>query len=488
MLVTLAIAGAGALYLSLRWGVRNDLPLLMYPSHLAATGERVPFRDIVEMNQPVAYLFYAVLGLVTGTNDAWLRAVDVAVVVLIAILAGPALRLPGRAPAIAFAGIGLLAVWHTHDAGVDALQRELVLLVFVLASGAAIARGRPMLGGALGALALFVKPHGVVLLAILVWTQLVRRPDARRALARVVVGGALAIGAVLAALASIGALGGWWWTLTQYLPLYGEQSGTLVFEADPAVRWERRVGYLLDLELHRTGWLLPLAAWLALRVPRKSVWWPSAIGLSLVFVAAWLYPLPAGVFWEYHFIPAFLFGGLLVATVLAIPRSATRAHSIELGLARVIAVALALHVSWPVASALPAGLERTGSDRNALAIAAYLRQHLRPGETVQPLDVNRGVVDGMWRADAPLATSFLYDFVFYHHTHTPAVRALRARFIRELSARPPAIIVEVQPRYAMRPRGALADPSFPALRRFLEARYDVAQDGAGFRFWHLRRR
>src|SRR5688500_2799455 len=61
LLPILAAIGVQLLATSTRWGVRKDVPLLMYPARLAWRGIRVPFRDVVDMNQPGSYLVYGAL-------------------------------------------------------------------------------------------------------------------------------------------------------------------------------------------------------------------------------------------------------------------------------------------------------------------------------------------------------------------------------------------------------------------------------------------
>jgi hypothetical protein len=84
----------------------------------------------------------------------------------------------------------------------------------------------------------------------------------------------------------------------------------------------------------------------------------------------------------------------------------------------------------------------------AQGVAQFLSRHVQPGERVQPLDVANGAVHAMWLVEADLATSFLYDFYFYHHTDDPFIRGLRERLLRELEeSKPRFLIAATQPAF-----------------------------------------
>src|SRR5262249_8093250 len=76
-----------------------------------------------------------------------------------------------------------------------------------------------------------------------------------------------------------------------------------------------------------------------------------------------------------------------------------------------------------------------------LRAAAELRARLRPGDTVQPLDVTAGAVHAMYLARADIATPFLYDFHFYHHPASAITRRLRRRFLAGMDHSRPRFVV-----------------------------------------------
>lgn len=438
VLVGLVGVTAYAWWYSLRWGIRNDAPVVFYPAHLMRTGQRVLYRDLFDMNQPASFLVMGILDGVFGPDDFALRATDVALMVATCLLTPAAFRMPRRLPGLA--GSAIYAVFHLHDAGVDALQREVWILFFVVASGAAMRKRRFVLGGVLSGLAFFVKFHAIVLALVLVAGHL--EPATRwRSIARWVSGNALVAAVFLGALACFGAFDDWLWILRNYLPLYAQISGALGFEPDPVLGWLERVRMMMDPNLSLVLWGLPAAFALMVYVDRRGDWGRAAVTAASFYLAGMLYPMPPGAFWSYHLTPAFFGAGVVLGVLVGARLRAFHGTRLE----RVIIVCVSLYATheamdrWVQNAARD--VDATGRNGAATEVAAYLRENLGPGETAQPLDTVTGAVDGMWRADEPLPTSFAYQFFFYHHPDSPTIVALRARFLRELEQARPALIV-----------------------------------------------
>jgi hypothetical protein len=112
-------------------------------------------------------------------------------------------------------------------------------------------------------------------------------------------------------------------------------------------------------------------------------------------------------------------------------------------------------------------------------IASYLRAHLAPGDTVQPLDWTGGAVHAMLIARAPIATPFVYDFYFYHHVSNPFIQRLRARFMAAMRAAPPRFVIQIETQKPW-PGGADTTREFPELQALLATDYTVASRGDGY--------
>jgi hypothetical protein len=75
----------------------------------------------------------------------------------------------------------------------------------------------------------------------------------------------------------------------------------------------------------------------------------------------------------------------------------------------------------------------------------------------------------MWLVEAELATSFLYDFHFYHHADRPFIRGLRDQLLRELDrSKPRFIIAATQPAFRARGPGSA---TFPELDQLISRHY-----------------
>ena len=136
---------------------------------------------------------------------------------------------------------------------------------------------------------------------------------------------------------------------------------------------------------------------------------------------------------------------------------------------------------------VPAG---EGSTRNATLgarqgegrvdeIAAFLNERLKPGEKVQPLDWTGGAIHAMLLAKAEIATSFLYDYHFYHDISSPLIQGFRKKFLGEMESSKPRFIIEI---VTDKPWVTGPDTTFefPQLRSFLKGNYFVARQGDGY--------
>jgi hypothetical protein len=109
-------------------------------------------------------------------------------------------------------------------------------------------------------------------------------------------------------------------------------------------------------------------------------------------------------------------------------------------------------------------------------IAAFLQAHMKPGDTVQPLDWTGGVLHGMLIAKALPATPYVYDYMFYHHLSRPYIQNLRKKFIASLEKAKPRFIIQVDDD---KPWVSGADTSreFKELQQILERYYTVTFKG-----------
>jgi len=126
-------------------------------------------------------------------------------------------------------------------------------------------------------------------------------------------------------------------------------------------------------------------------------------------------------------------------------------------------------------------LHHEAKDGRVARIERVLAEVVRPGETVQPLDWTAGTLHAMLRREIRIATPFLYDYHFYHHVETAAIKGLRERFLNAMTANPPAVIVEVRGDLKPQVSGVGTTTDFPELNQILSTKYVVIYDESDFR-------
>jgi hypothetical protein len=258
----------------------------------------------------------------------------------------------------------------------------------------------------------------------------------------------------------------------RYWPLYSQVSGQLL-----VVSGSEHLLLLMD-QFWRLGgnalWLLPagLGLYLIFRNPNLS--WSTrrqVLLLTWMVIVFGIYPATSGQFFQYHYLPFVYFIVLLASLALSnsvIPKWNALLFAVLL-------MVILIEVRPPAAiiqqvegksAAAPGGREEK--------IAAYLASHLKPGDTVQPLDWTGGALQAMLTTRARLATSFVFDFYFYHHVSDPYIQGLRSRFLTELQLDPPAYIVEVTSMDKPWISGPDTSHEFSDLEEFLNENYITA--------------
>ena len=487
---------------SLRWRMVHDTPLNHYVAFLWEQYGMIPYRDIFETQMPGTFFFPRAVGAVFGYGDVGIRVMNVAW--LAGTLASIGLLLHRFGRNVAWAGVVLCGLSYFQDGPEMTLQKDyLGILLVVTAMLVATTRSRwpagtrALIAGLLFGLAAAIKPHlsiglPFVLLFLAVEDQGGETDRSWKEVARgawplVVLGGA-------GWLVPVAGFGLWlWWSgawprfyemLTAYLPWYLSMTET----HETASGWAR-LGYLARA-FQRLGyqglWLLPGGFALYRVVCDRGL--SSATKLR-VYLLAWLtlaygiYPVLAGQFYGYHWMPFQFLAICLAALALMEPADAGSTASTDrrFRLASLaLATLLSLHLPYDFflqANGYPPRLPKGG---RADEIGRFLETRLAPGDTVQPFDWTGGSIHGMLLARARLATRFLYDYQFYHHVSRPPIQKLRREFVREFVARRPRFVIRVQTNRAW-PWGEDTSTQFPEIQRILERDYRVAFRGDGYR-------
>ncbi|MFM8370679.1 MAG: hypothetical protein ACKOBD_18180, partial [Chloroflexota bacterium] len=121
----------------------------------------------------------------------------------------------------------------------------------------------------------------------------------------------------------------------------------------------------------------------------------------------------------------------------------------------------------------------------AAQISTFLEKNLEPGDEVQPLDWTGGSLLAMLENRAPIATSYVFDFYFYHHVSDPYIQALRADFMTQLQESKPRFIIEVTSIDKPWVSGKDTSRNFPELRAFLNENYSVTMEKEDYIIYEL---
>lgn len=205
-----------------------------------------------------------------------------------------------------------------------------------------------------------------------------------------------------------------------------------------------------------------------------------------------VYPVVAGKFWLYHYMPFAYFCSLSAGLCLFESPQALKPHILLRTKKFILLFAVSITVMvWLSAHNFVSNLDfdlRSGREAHkpnngrADEIAAWLKINLNPNETVQPLDWTGGGIHAMLLAEASLATHFMYDYHFYHHVSSPYIQKLRRKFMDQLSEASPRFIIDIfteQDQIS----GLDTNRKFPELDKLLYYCYTLANTGNGYRIY-----
>ncbi len=489
---------------SLNWPIAHDEAPLFYEAFLMRAEGRLPYRDLFDFQLPGAYAAFYLLGLLSRFDPMRIRILDL---MLLSSLLGVTFMFMSRhgwKPALA--GILIFGLKYLEGGPSMALQREYLLLIpmalgiWVFSRKDDPANGQPFLSlgrfpvfmagqpyqryglvGVCVGLAATIKPQAAIgllpFIAVTAWEwNKSRDRNIIPELLSLGLGFFIPILVMLFWLSATGLLKPFLDIAINYWPLYSQINGQLVVTTGTE-RWVQ----VLD-QFWRLGgngiWLIPAAAgvYLILRSPNLPDAERRKVLLYLgMMVSFAIYPALSGQFFEYHYLP-FLYFVMLVSSLCMVKFEGT--HWQAGGLAALaFALVIATRPSMALVQQLQGKPAATVGGRDD-KITAYLASHLKPGDTVQPLDWTGGTLQAMLATRATLATSFVFDFYFYHHVSDPYIQGLRDRFIDEMQLAKPTYIIEVTAMDKPWVAGADTSREFPELRAYISENYvvDVQRD------------
>jgi len=487
-----AVAGLFILNLiaSLQWRIQHDSSILLYITWMMDHFGSVPYRDIFDINLPGTYLFYFLIGKISGYTDLGVRLVDIVLLAAILFMSFQWMKKFGWK--IALCGSVLWGLTYLSLGPSSSLQREYLILLAVLGSiliADSERQKRTLLKsfaiGLLFGIAFLLKPPAILAFPFVVFFQFRNAGKMRflrHAIMPAIVGFVVPASSALLYLYARGGLAQFFDMVWNYLPLYVHLTGN--HEALSGLAWIKYLSWETLLLGGFLIWLIPAAigVYVALRKSAISESQRRRVKLLIVLAICYaVYPTISGQFWDYHYLIFFYFAGQLSALCILgiVPRTGQN-ENLRPAVIFLIFILFWFRPNEEVLGAIMGrGVSPVKSGR-VDAIASFLVQHLQPDDTVQPLDWTGGAVNAMLIAKARLATPFPYDFYFYHDTSNSYIRGLRKKFITDLLRSRPRFIIQITDRDKPWVFGENTTDEFRQLQSILDTSYRAVAGGNGY--------
>jgi len=490
---------------SLWWRFVHDGPILQYYAWLIAERGLIPYRDFFDFSLPGTHIFNILWLKTLGYSDIAFRILDLCWMSGIMLLIWRIIRPFGRqAASLAVVVVG---IYYISAAPSGSLEREwIIALPLLIASNITLNASSRRIGDDIviglcfGFIALN-KPHALIGWPVLLhyrifdgwryrstWQTALKRLPAMAGFS--LIGFLTVVLPVFFYLLLNNALAPFLEIAQNYYPLYTQMSG-----GHYVITGIKRIQFLITETLRfgdYTAWIVAggFGYFLVAREGLLPCQLRDRINvLAAMSLVCALYPTISGQFWAYHYALLAVFLCPLVTALFftehQVPWGGNHKFS-----TLVLVLALLIGPRLPLSSDFiyqVVHLEpRAPKNGRIDEIANYLREHLQPGDTVQPLDWTSGAAHALLLAKADLATSFVSDQQFYHHIESPYIVGLRKRFIRELQGAQPRYVVQMTCEDKPWPAGPTTTRKFPELSSFLDTQYNQVLVRDDFVIWERR--
>jgi hypothetical protein len=465
----------------------HDAPLMNYVVFLMSKG-MIPYREIVDMNMPGTYLLQMAQIHAFGPSSSGRIAWDfltIAIVILASTrIAGSAHRATGVLAGCASSLIHLSGgPWDIGQRDWNLAVLLLVACVFLVEFGRS-GRGIWVFGAFLAAgIATSIKPTGILFpvaaLVLVSWKRRTSRSEVTQIVISAVAGLLLPAAVVAAFLVSHRAIGSFVSVLKGLVPYYA----SLAHVSITNMAW-----HLLSAP-EKLLLLIALACFPLCIIERGRhalEWLIVSVGVGC---GAASYLLQAKG-WAYHRAPLSIFLCLWVMmaidTALNARRASVRTAALVLIMSTLLLppmlLALELNRNYPLDTiqSLEHDMQSMGGSR--------LSRH------VQCLDMTLGgCINVLYRLHLVQSTGFIYDFYLFPDRPTPVTAALQTRFLSEVTASPPRVLILSQHIWPDERLGYDEVRRWPAFEAYLASHYRLAREYmppsrliAGYRIYLLR--
>lgn len=482
--------------------MKHDTPILHYIAFLINEHGFVPYKDYLGINLPGVYLFHLLIVKLFGYGDIAFRCVDVFFLLTLLWITYLIMKLLGRR--VGFTSVILFGLLYLNFGSSMSLQRDYIAIfpiaVVVLLSASKFISNKILLKtfiiGALFGISASIKPPLVIGLPVVIIYMYFNTPVDEpinsvrfpRHFIKLFLVSFFGLFLVMTIpflwLWYKGGLPYFWEIFSSYMPLYLQLNNN-----HEIISGFERYIYLFRFYLGLGGryiLLLPitLGVYIALSEFKRSSPQTRLVLLliTLLFLYS-IYPVFAGKFWDYHWMP-FIYFGTLCASMILLPAS-LKSPSLYRRIIPLIVFLFFLLVAVRPANdfihQIQGDTPAAPKEGNVDKIAYFLKLHLNPWDKVQPLDWTGGAVHGMLLSKSVIATPYIYDFLFYHHISEQYIQRIRKIFIKQLKEEKPRFIIDMIAK--PRPIGKDTTREFPELQKFIFENYNIASQDIGFIIW-----
>jgi len=466
-----------AVWFSWRWPLMLDGPLMQYCAFLMEHG-KVPYRDIVDVNGMGAYVSSLVEHRLFGYSDLGWRIYDLLIGLVGSLGIFLILKPFGRVAWIF--GSCLFLLLHIQLGAKELGQRDFQMAAFELLSAGLLLRGSYSrhwgwfaASGAAGVFGAMIKPPAFlfVLVFFLFAVFFSFRCGNRKFFGPLwlLAGAAVPFGLGALYLLWNGAGPAFAHAYRNFVPLYGRIAHFGLSELWPVPF--THIGSL-RLLIVLSGFLLASDRATLFRRESALVLIGIACGLACFLVQA------KG--WTYHMEPWFAFVAVWCGMAIGVLLKDTRIL-VRLPVALVLAIWL---VIW-----MPTFVRHTRAGRydltNTHRLEAEILKLRSAGKDhgIQVMDMSTGGILALYDLRLVQETGFLYDYYFYQSPQNPLVQELRQRFLDEMGAKKPDILVVSFQSWPDPQPGYGRVDQWPGLRDLLQSDYELKQSIAAYRIY-----
>ncbi|HMS34119.1 MAG TPA: glycosyltransferase family 39 protein [Ignavibacteria bacterium] len=487
IIIVSAFALIASAVVSLNWRYYHDTPIMIYCAYLIDSGF-IPYRDFFEMNMPGIYFINLLAAKIFGWSDLSFRIFDILYLCVLSLFTFFWLKPLGKLTAAS--GVLLFGLYYLNENPYLILQREYIALLpfavmlWLIIPKSKLSEGRTLfLSGILISLSFLIKPQFILLslpaIGFFIYENRLKLSFLKQ-LKYLATGLVIPVIVFLLYLIITGSLNSFFDIVYNYWYLYSDLNGDhRILEGYQKITYD-----LKSLFSGLNSSLLPLALMGILILSYEKPKNKYILLLFLQLIASAVYPVISGQYFDYHWIPFHYIALCTAANLVQLPAQKLNAEKFILFIAAMLLFAPLLKSNLGFTFYYSKKKEKIEKERFLVAdeITEFLNNNLKAGDKVQPLDWSGGAIHAMLRADAKIATRFIYDFQFYHHINSPYINRLKKEFMDELVKSKPEYIIQILENKPW-PIGENTSRNFEELEDFINKNYYSAKEGPGFKIY-----